>query len=121
MPRRVSSIAPLKRPPHDWQRIESRVQGESLLASHSGQRRESDLETKDELFTSYPFFMAMGYSEKVTPRNSASALLQEERPQRPLRFDPRGSRLALARSSRCRFRASPKASSRYSRLAELRS
>jgi hypothetical protein len=86
-----------------------------LLTSHSGQRRESGLDAKDKLFTSCPFFLAMGYSEDATPRISASRFLQEER---PMRLAPRGSRLALARSTRCRFRAFLNASSRYSRLAE---
>jgi hypothetical protein len=82
--------------------------------------RERDLDAKDELLlTSHPFFMAMGYSQDATPRNSASGFLQEE--ERPLRLAPRGSRLAFVRSTRCRTRASVSLSSRYCLLQEWRS
>jgi hypothetical protein len=59
MPRRVSSIAPLKRPPHDSQRIESLSEGWSLLTSHRGQTRELSLDAKDDFLTVHPFLKAM--------------------------------------------------------------
>ena len=71
-----------------------------MPASQRGQIRERDLDAKDELLlTSHPFFlifMARGYSQDATARNSASGFLQEER---PLRLAPRGSRLAFVRST----------------------
>src|SRR5215207_5472140 len=115
MPRRASSIAPLKLPPHDSQLIESRLEGCRRLASHRGQKRESDLDAKDELLTSYPFFLSMGYSEDAIPRNSASGFPQRRR----MHLDPRESR--LARPTRCRSCASRRACSRYCVLQEWRS
>jgi hypothetical protein len=81
MRQRVSSNAPLKRPPHNSQRIESRSEGWSLLASHRGQTRESGLDAIDEPLILCPF-LAMGCSENYAPRSSASGFLQT-RPNRP--------------------------------------
>src|SRR3712207_9374635 len=102
MRQRVSSIAPLKRPPHDSHRIESRSEGRSLLASHRGQIRESGLDETDEPLISCPFSLATSYSENYAPRSSASGFLQEI----PNRSDWRGSRPAFACSTRCRTCAS---------------
>jgi hypothetical protein len=87
MPRRVASIAPLKRPQYDSQRIESRFLAWSLLASQRGQTRESGLDAidaKDVLLTtthvaSFPQVMClMSYSEEATPRTNESTLRQDK-------------------------------------------
>jgi hypothetical protein len=65
--RRVSSIAPLTRPPQEAHRAELLPESRSRSTSHRGQTREPDRDAKDEPLISYPFFQSMRFSVTTLP------------------------------------------------------
>jgi hypothetical protein len=81
--RRVFSIAPLKCPPHDPQRIESLPKGRSPSTSQRGHTKESGLDVEDEAFNSRPFLMVMAYSEGTATRSTDDSTLVQAEPMQP--------------------------------------